>query len=184
MDVPIEQARTLLGLPEDADEATVEEALAAALAAAEEAEPEEEEETEEEPQSDDNPAPPQEAPAPEGADVVTIDRATLESLQRNAAAGAEARERQRTEDRDRFIAAAVKEGRIVPARASFWKGQYDQDEAGTRKFIESQPKGLVPVTETGHGHDGDEVAASAASEYPESWLSPAERQRAAAARTN
>lgn len=143
------QLRTSLGLAPDAtDEAVL--ARAAELAAASVAEPV-------------VPA----APAlPEG--VTVIDDAVLDGLKVAAAAGTAALERQRRDDRDRFLASAVSAGKIPPARVAHWSGLLDHDPDGTREFITALAAGAVPLTEVGHAGAGETTEDDAlyASLYP------------------
>lgn len=94
------------------------------------------------------------ASLPEG--VVMVDKATLDELKVNAAAGAKALTRQATEDRDRFIAAAVQDGKIPPARKEAWTVAYDKDPEGTRQYLGQIEAGLVvPVTAKGSMGDAE-----------------------------
>jgi hypothetical protein len=120
--------RQSLGLAEDADEATV-------LAAVQEALTE---------RAD----PPSTPTLPEG--VVTIDQSTLAELQVAARAGADARERQRADDRDRFLEDAVRAGKFAPARREHFARLYDADETGTREVVNQLAANTVPVSELGH----------------------------------
>jgi ATP-dependent protease ClpP protease subunit len=137
--------RQQLGLPEDADQATIVAAMTEAL-----------EERADAPDAPDSPAPaaPVTAQLPDG--VVAIEASVLEDLRSGAAAGLEARTRQATEDRDRAITAAVSSGRIPPARREAWQALWDQDPAGTAATLEALEPGLIPVSELGTGITPDD----------------------------
>ena len=124
-DEQLTDLRARLGLADDADEATI---LAAVdeLAAAADADPD-----------------PEEVPAlPEG--ISAIETATLAALQADAAAGREARDEQVKAERKALVAAAVKDGRIAPARAEHWEKQLAADP-GSSAVLASLAPGLVPV---------------------------------------
>jgi hypothetical protein len=136
------QLRTSLGLAETASDeevlARAAELQAAASAAAE--------------------TPPTAPPAlPEG--VVVIDEGELATLRASAAEGADARRRQREEDRDRALDAAIAAGKFPPARRAHWSSLWDRDPDGTRDFIDKTlAAGTVPVSEIGHAGAGDKTA--------------------------
>jgi hypothetical protein len=102
------------------------------------------------------PTEPVEPALPEG--VVAIDQGTLDGLKVAAAAGQQAAETLRVQERDRFLGDAVKAGKFPPARLAYWQGYYDRDQAGAREFIAKLAAGSVPVAEVGHassdGGDG------------------------------
>ena len=128
--------RISLGLAEDATDEDVL-ARAAELAAAAAA-----------------PPAPAAAALPEG--VTAIDEGTLAELRTAAAAGREALERQRRDDRDRFLAAAVGQGKFPPARLAHWSGLWDRDPEGTRDYVDKTlAAGTVPVAEVGHAGAGN-----------------------------
>lgn len=120
-----------LGLPSDADEATVLAALNQAL----------EERAEPDPTPDPAPA----AAVPEGH--VVVSQLVLDELRENAAAGREARAQQLREARDEAIDAAVNDGRISRARVDAWRTSWDRDPDGTKADLDSlQPR--FPVAQT------------------------------------
>lgn len=109
------------------------------------------------------------------ADVVQLDRATYDQLRTGAQAGLAAHQRQITEDRDTIITAAIREGRIAPARRQHWETKWSADQEEVRTLLTAAvdkgglAPGLVPV-----GPDqGSALAANAqedASAYPPEWL--------------
>jgi len=126
--------RTQLGLAEDADEATIVAALTEALA----------EQAEDPPQTSSTP--------PEG--TVIVEEEVLASLRADAAAGRAARDQQLTDERNRLIEAAVRDGRIPRARADHWRQQLTVDPDGARQALASLAPGLIPVDERGHDNGG------------------------------
>lgn len=117
----------------------------------------------------------QPATAVASADVVQLDRATYDQLRTGAQAGLAAHQRQITEDRDTIITAAIREGRIAPARRQHWETKWSADQEEVRTLLTAAvdkgglAPGLVPV-----GPDqGSALAANAqedASAYPPEWL--------------
>ena len=63
-----------------------------------------------------------------------------------------------------MIAAAVKDGKIAPARREFWAKKWDTDPTGAKADLDSIEKGLIPVTAAGYAGgaegDGDDVTYS------------------------
>lgn len=109
------------------------------------------------------------APAPEVSDdgTVRVDAAQFAQLQQAAQLGAEAHARQQKEDRQRLVDAAVKDGRIPPARRDHWLAQLAADPGAATTLASLQP-GLVPVAEAGHG--GNPHAATADDDADTSWF--------------
>jgi hypothetical protein len=122
------------------------------------------------PVNDPTPAPSQPVAATTRDGRVEIDADTLAGLRADAAAGREAREQQRLEDRDRVITAAVNEGRITPARRDHYAQAWESDPDGIRTLLSAAPDdgglapGLVPVTERGHA-DPTGAASAGTAEY-------------------
>jgi hypothetical protein len=88
---------------------------------------------------------------PEG--TVAIDSAQLEELKVSAAAGVAARAQQESERREGLVMAAVREGKIPPARKDAWIKQLEVD-AGAAEVLASLAPGLIPVSALGHsGHE-------------------------------
>lgn len=91
------------------------------------------------------------AELPEG--VVAVDKAQLDALRADAAAGREARAQQEREGRERLVAAAISDGRIAPARREHWIAALEAD-AGMADVLAGLEKGLIPVNGA-IGHDGE-----------------------------
>lgn len=156
--------RQHLGLPEDATEDQINEALAApaeATAVEPEAETRAEAEVVELPQPA---AEVEEAPAEPVADPIAASAARqvadLSSEVAELRAAEQAREqRETTERRDGIIASAVREGRISPADRDHYRGLLDVDEARATELIQARARGTVPLAPVGDGREP--VSASA-----------------------
>lgn len=99
-------------------------------------------------------ADPPEHKLPDG--VVTIDQAQLEELRADARAGREAREQQAKDRREALVAAAVKDGRIAPARAQAWADQLEADPGAEDVLAKLEP-GLIPVEDTERGSEANDL---------------------------
>lgn len=109
------------------------------------------------------------------ASTMTIDKGTLEDLQRKASAGQAVADRVAREDREKVVDNAIAAGKFPPARRQHWLGLMEKDPDGTKETIASLAPGLVPVEEKGGAPAEGDTAVAA---YPQEWLSPAERARA------
>jgi hypothetical protein len=147
MDVDPAVLRTRLGLPEDADEAAINAALAANPAAEVETEAVE--------------TVAASGSLPEG--MVLVDAETLESVRQGAEAGVRAATQLATEARDRAIQAAIDEGRFPVSRREHYEQMWERDPEGTRTLCTAGvddgglAPGLVPTggRETGRAGEGD-----------------------------
>lgn len=103
-------------------------------------------------------------PAPTPAELppntVAIDQDVLQDLQVAAAEGREARQRQRTEERDTAIAAAIRTGRIPVSRREHWEASFAKDFDGSKSALASLAPGLIPVEASGAAGDGSEGISS------------------------
>lgn len=142
--------RTKLGLPEDADEATILAALDEAL----------EERAEPAPQASTTQATMPELP--EGLTIIETD--VLANLQKGAEDGRTAREQQVNAHRDGLITAAIKAGKISPARKAHWVKQFEADAEGAEQMLAQLAPGLIPVSELGRAGEIDDTP----TELPES----------------
>lgn len=179
--VDLAQLRRHLGLPEDATEDQINEALEA-QADDEQEENDDETSTQEGGESGDQPSESGgegggSAPEPgtqAASGTVAVDSATLSQLQRDAALGRQAFEERRLEARDTFLSAAVKQGKFPPARLQHWKEAWERDPEGIKAAIDQMPAGLIPVAPLGSAplqEGGNEPM------YPSHWLPEVERQR-------
>lgn len=103
----------------------------------------------------------QAAPAatiPDG--MVLMDSTQQQHLLADAAAGREARNQQQLEQREGLVNAAVRDGRIAPARREHWLNALTADPEGTEQLLGNLAPGLVPMDSLGHaGHEPVTVSA-------------------------
>jgi hypothetical protein len=136
-------------------------------------------------------------PAPEampvaataGAQVVQVDKNTWDATLASLGSVNSFMDAQLKRDREGLVAAAITDGRIPPASKDGWLQLLESDPNG-EKTLASLAKGIVPVTERGHGHAPDElgtqqveaeiVAATSASWFPEVARHRAEEAQVAA----
>ncbi len=88
---------------------------------------------------------------PEGTQV--IDSEVLAQLQADAAAGREALEAQKQAGREARVVAAIKAGKITPARKEHWLNALTVDEEGAIAALDSLAPGLVPLAAVGVDSD-------------------------------
>lgn len=81
--------------------------------------------------------------------VVYIDKAQLSQLVETARKGEIAFNQNRRNERDAFLGAAVREGRIPPASLSAYERLWDNDPEGTRKTVSLLSKNIIPVQASG-----------------------------------
>jgi hypothetical protein len=112
-----------------------------------------------------------EVPAvPEG--MVLVDQDQWSTVQESIAASEAERRQRAAEQRDEFIAAAVKDGKFPRSSMEKYKTMWDNEIKAsgnandTRGLIEQMAKGLIPTTQRGVAAETDpQVKAS----YPEAW---------------
>jgi len=92
---------------------------------------------------------------PEG--MVLMDATVQQSLVAEAAAGRADREQRQQENRAQTVNAAVRDGRIAPARRQHWLDALAADP-GAEETLKGLTPGLVPVNEIGHAHDIDSTS--------------------------
>jgi hypothetical protein len=184
---PMDKLREKFGLPADATEDDVLEAMEKeAEKAGGDPEPETEPDSSGgDPAATGDPAEPEPEPAPEPAGATaSIDKDALKELKADAAAGREARAEQLRIERDTFIETeGIQAGRFPPASRDHYTKRFDQDPEGAKAEILSLEKNVVPVgkREEGSSTDGEDNGVSA-SAYDEGFLSPQERRRIKAAK--
>jgi hypothetical protein len=179
MSIDLDKLRGRLGLPDDATEEQINEALAKEPESpAEPAEPvTPTDEIPAEPVAETTPAEPEPVAAsaelPEG--MVAVPKDQWERVQAGAVAGGELASKTETKRRDDTIAAAVKDGKVPPSERQALCNMHG-NEATRSAFYTlltaavkdgGLAKDLVPVTERGEA-GGDEVAASAG--LPGNWF--------------
>lgn len=130
-DEQLTQMRKDLGLPADADEATIVAALSEVVA----------EQAEE---------PPSNSTIPEGH--IVVPEARLKDLETSAQAGVQAAEQLRVQERETFLNS--NRTKFAPANRDAWAKEYDRDPKGTREHFEKAPV-LVPTDELGDAQGAD-----------------------------
>ncbi len=152
MDIDLDKLRSKLGLPDDATEEQINEAL--------DAEPETpaegiEENEENEPAVEAEPV--AASVAAENGEV--MDKAAAAQLREEAAEGREARRTQLAAERKEIIDTALGKGKFPPSAAASYRKQLDKGgdiEAATRQFIADLKEGTVPVEEIGVAAESDD----------------------------
>lgn len=170
-----------LGLPEDATEEQINEALAAAEAAEEDTEETTAAETTEEVDTVVDEEVTTEKVPVAATSGVNVDAETWAQIQRDAAAGRAARAEQITARRTETVKAAVKAGKIPPSREGHYLSLMERDEQGTSQFLAGLESGVVPVNEIGsseHADDGMTVQAQGTGLFPDLEARRAARQEA------
>jgi ATP-dependent protease ClpP protease subunit len=145
-----------LGLPDDADEDTILEAVEARVTASA-AVPE---------ITDDavakaygvTAAQAKDALAAAKAGKVTVSQSFLDTLEANAKLGAEARAKQLADERDEAIQAKVSAGIISRAQVDSWRRDWDRDPASAKAELDKLTVARFPVGDA-PGHGGDATAA-------------------------
>lgn len=155
-DNELTRLRTLVGVADDADFDMVHAAIQEALT--ERAEPTVE---------------PEPAAASAG-DTVTVDRAAFAELQRHAALGVAAHERQEREDRDYAVRAAIEDGRIAPVARDAWLTALSTGPQAARtatlEALNSLPKGTIPVATLGHAQGAVDTAPVLETKTDKRWV--------------
>ncbi|HKV43861.1 MAG TPA: phage protease [bacterium] len=109
------------------------------------------------------------------AGTVTLDSETYAELKAGAAL-AQKHERERNNDRIKSeVEAAVRDGRIPPARREHWTKALTADFAGSKTVLDGLEPGLVPVGIRGSIGDGDDEGSGGGGNdqdqgFPEDWF--------------
>jgi hypothetical protein len=102
---------------------------------------------------------------PEG--TVLIEQSVLDDLREGVAASRELIVDRDNQVRAAVLDAAIKAGKIPPARRGHYETMFKADPEGTQTLLASLESGLVPIKERGHEGSAEVVATEKA--YPESW---------------
>lgn len=92
------------------------------------------------------------------AGKVTVSQTKLDELEAMAKDGAEARGKQREQERDETIAKAFSDGKISADRRDAWKTAWDKDPEGARADLDSLPV-RFPVSQLPGYAGGDDTSA-------------------------
>jgi hypothetical protein len=115
------------------------------------------------------------------AGFVRVDKDTWEATQRGAALAAK-HEAERISDRQRNkVDAAVKAGKIPPARRDHYSKLMAMDEEGTSQLLDSLAASAVPLDQVGALGSADDDPVSAGQGLPDSWFPEIAERRAAIA---
>jgi hypothetical protein len=90
------------------------------------------------------------AAAAKAMGVTLIDPYQLAAMQQMAAQGQLAYQKQRADERDSVIEAALKAGKIELARQKFWQDKWDADPEGTRETLAALSPNLIPMSAAGY----------------------------------
>lgn len=149
-DMDLSELRRVLNLSADTPDAEVLRIAQTRLSGTE-GEPEGEGEGQPAPEGEPEGEPEGDTPPAEGGtattteSTVTIDRGALESLQAQAADGAEARRVQLEAETNRILDQAIEDGKFPAARRQHWANLMAQDRDGTIQTIEDLEENVVPV---------------------------------------
>lgn len=101
--------------------------------------------------------------------VVMIDPGQLKEMQEMAARGQAAYDTQRRNERDKYIADALAQGKIALSRQDHWRKAWDADPEGTRDMLDGLAPNMVPMQADGYANSVavGEAEATYLSMYPE-----------------
>jgi Mu-like prophage I protein len=85
----------------------------------------------------------------ESGQAVLVDKAYLADMAKRVRLGEIAYTQNRVNERDSFLSAAVREGRIPPASLSAYEKLWDNDPEGTRKTVSLLARNIIPVAALG-----------------------------------
>lgn len=132
------KVRQRLGLSADADEA----AILAAIPAPEETEPEVPAEDPEDDETTEEST--EEGETGEEPKIVNVSEEIFNQMRKDAEAGRKAYDAQQATHRETLVNAAVRDGRISPARKADWLNKLTKDP-GSESELAALAKGLIPV---------------------------------------
>lgn len=111
---------------------------------------------------------------PEG--MVLMDAGTAASLREDAQAGREARNQQLADHRHNLVDAAVRDGRILRAKAAGWEKTLAADPS-MEDTLANLEKGLVPIDEVGHAGEGPQSSDAHNDLYAQFWGSEGSNEK-------
>jgi hypothetical protein len=109
------------------------------------------------------------ASTPATDDVVRLDRATFEQLRAGAQAGLDLRSETDKRNREDLVAAAIGDGRIPPSRREHWLAALEHDAEGMSAALASLAPGLVPVDERGSNETAEHAAMEGDAKLVQGW---------------
>jgi hypothetical protein len=147
-----------LGLPTDADEATLAQRLATWVAE----DPNQNNGTSEAGIQGQQGAPPEDQ-----GDFVVVDVASFRRMRNQEEVAAAVVEANRVRDRNELIDEAIHDGKFGPSRRDHYRERYDSDPEGTTALIARLMPNTVPLEARGADAPTDEVADDS---YPADWV--------------
>ena len=81
--------------------------------------------------------------------VIAVEQEAWDNMNKRVQAGEAARAAQLRDQRDTVIQAAVRDGKLSPARRKHWERLWDADPDGTREVLAGLAKNVVPVDDIG-----------------------------------
>jgi hypothetical protein len=81
--------------------------------------------------------------------VIAVEQEAWDNMNKRVQAGEAARAAQLRDQRDSVIQAAVRDGKLSPARRKHWERLWDADPDGTREVLAGLAKNVVPVDDIG-----------------------------------
>jgi ATP-dependent protease ClpP protease subunit len=82
--------------------------------------------------------------------VVMIDPGQLQQMQEMASRGQAAYDKQRRDERDKYIQNALAQGKIALSRKDHWEKAWDADPEGTRDMLDGLAANMVPMEADGY----------------------------------
>lgn len=146
-----------LQLAEDADDATIAQAMATWVQEDPAPEPTPDPSNPDDPAFDVNAA---------GDDVVIVDVASFARLRQRDRVAAQVEEQNRVRDRNELVEEAIADGKFGPSRRDHYRTRFDSDPDGTRALIGRLTPNTVPLEAQGED-SGDEVDQTS---YPVEWV--------------
>jgi len=83
------------------------------------------------------------------AGVIAVEQEAWDNMNKRVQAGEAARAAQLRDQRDTVIQAAIRDGKLSPARRKHWERLWDADPDGTREVLAGLAKNVVPVDDIG-----------------------------------
>ena len=81
--------------------------------------------------------------------VIAVEQEAWDNMNKRVQAGEAARAAQLRDQRDTVIQAAIRDGKLSPARRKHWERLWDSDPDGTREVLAGLAKNVVPVDDIG-----------------------------------
>jgi hypothetical protein len=110
--------------------------------------------------------------------TVTMDKGTFDYLVSGAQAALGAQAANRKREIADVVQAAVRSGRIPPARGEHWAKALEADFEGSKAVLDGMPEGLIPVNTRGAaGSEEQQVGNNGGEGLPDEWFPALAAQR-------